>query len=113
MSISTHVLDTAAGCPAEGVPLTLSVQRDDGSFEALKSALTDEDGRVGGLVPKTETLRPGIYRVRFDTAAYFARRGVEGFYPYACIVFHLRRPDEHHHIPLLLSPFGYTTYRGS
>ena len=113
MSISTHVLDTAAGRPASGVELTLSIQVDDGSFRAIKSGVTDQDGRVAGLVGAGESLEAGVYRVRFDLAAYHARQGVEGFYPYACIVFHLRRPEEHHHIPLLLSPFGYTTYRGS
>lgn len=96
-TLSTHVLDTAAGRPAVGVPVTLLAA--DGT--ALAEAETDGDGRVGALGGE---LDPGTYRLRFD---------LDGpFYPEAVVAFRITA-DEHHHVPLLLSPFGYSTYRGS
>jgi 5-hydroxyisourate hydrolase len=108
--ISTHVLDTSRGRPAEGVPVRLE-RRQDGGWRALGSSRTDRDGRARDLVPgSAET---GTYRLTFDTAAYFASAGVEGFYPVVEVVFEVRDPAQNHHVPLLLSPFGYSTYRGS
>jgi 5-hydroxyisourate hydrolase len=111
-SISTHVLDISRGRPAEGVPVRLERKAADGSFARLKDAATDADGRVKDLVPAGE-LTAGTYRITFDTDAYFGAQGVEGFYPEACIVFVVRDAAAHYHVPLLLSPFGYSTYRGS
>jgi 5-hydroxyisourate hydrolase len=99
-TLSTHVLDTAAGRPAAGVPVRLETR--DG--RPLGEARTDADGRVGGL---GDRLEPGDYLLRFDTGSY-----VDGFYPEVVVVFSVGA-DEHYHVPLLLSPFGYSTYRGS
>lgn len=111
-SISTHVLDIARGRPAEGVPVKLERQSGASDFTTLKSAKTDADGRVKDLVPAGE-LTAGTYRITFDTLAYFTAQKVEGFYPEAAIVFVVRDAEAHYHVPLLLSPFGYSTYRGS
>ena len=113
MTISTHVLDTARGRPAAGVPIILSVRKDDGSFEELGRGTTDGDGRCKTLVPAGYTFVAAVYRIVFDTGTYFASTQVEGFYPEAAIVFEIKRPEEHFHVPLLVSPFGYSTYRGS
>jgi len=110
-SVSTHVLDISRGRPAAGVPVALD--RKDGSvFTRLKEGVTDADGRVKELVPEGQ-LASGTYRITFDTGAYFEAQGVEGFYPEASISFVIRDPAAHYHVPLLLSAFGYSTYRGS
>jgi 5-hydroxyisourate hydrolase len=106
-SVSTHVLDITRGKPAAGVPVRLEKKNGD-AFAPLLSATTDADGRVKELVPEGQ-LEVGIYRITFDTSVYFP----EGFYPEASIVFQVRDAAAHHHVPLLLSPFGYSTYRGS
>lgn len=111
--ITTHVLDTAAGRPAAGVPVTLEARQADGSWRRLASGTTDGDGRVSDLLPAGAGLEKGVYRLTFLTGAYFQARGVQGFYPEAPVVFELRAPAEHYHVPLLLSPYGYATYRGS
>lgn len=112
--ITTHVLDTALGRPAHGVPVTLEVQEPDNSFRRLGEGLTNSDGRISDLLPPDTRLKSGIYRMTFDTAAYFTATGRNlVFYPEVAIQFFLHDPTQHHHIPLLLSPFGYTTYRGS
>jgi 5-hydroxyisourate hydrolase len=110
--ITTHVLDTSRGRPASGVPVVLEIQEEDG-WREIGQALTDEDGRVRQLLPAGSPLIPGIYRLTFDLDRYFAAWDIEGFYPEASIVFHVRDAAQHHHVPLLLSPFGYSTYRGS
>jgi 5-hydroxyisourate hydrolase len=101
--ISTHVLDTAAGHPASGIPVHL--WRDGAE---IGSSVTDQNGRCGALMPG-RSLAPGTYRLVFDVAAYFP----DGFYPEVSITFQVFDPDSHYHVPLLLSPFGFTTYRGS
>ncbi|HSJ33458.1 MAG TPA: hydroxyisourate hydrolase [Acidimicrobiia bacterium] len=105
-TISTHVLDTVAGEPAAGVAVSLHTV-DDSTERVLSSTSTDNDGRVADLLGG-ERLRTGIYRLVFNTAAYG-----NTFYPEVSIVFRVSDPDAHHHIPLLLSAFGYSTYRGS
>ena len=110
--ITTHVLDTATGRPAAGVPVVLSLETG-GAWQELATGVTNDDGRVGDLLPAEHALTPGVYKMRFDTGSYFAAHKVEGFYPYAEIVFEIRDTSAHYHIPLLLSPFGYSTYRGS
>jgi 5-hydroxyisourate hydrolase len=115
--ISTHVLDTARGRPAAGVPVTLE-QLDasagpDASAREIVTAYTDADGRVRELVPDAAGLGVGRYRIRFDTAAYFAAHRAEAFYPEVVVVFVIADASQHYHVPLLLSPFGYSTYRGS
>ncbi|HEY8077233.1 MAG TPA: hydroxyisourate hydrolase [Labilithrix sp.] len=107
-SISTHVLDQTRGRPAKGVRVVLTGE--DGSI--VRDATTDDDGRVKDLVPEGK-LTAGTYRLRFDVGAYFAAQNMETFYPEATIVFTVRDANAHYHVPLLLSPFGYSTYRGS
>ena len=112
-AITTHVLDTAKGRPAEGLTLTLERHDASGDWELLSRGVTDADGRVRDLLPDSRALDAGVYRLTFETAGYFRATGVQGFYPSVPVVFELRSPGEHYHVPLLLSPFGYTTYRGS
>ena len=110
--ISTHVLDVALGLPANDIPVRL--ERQDGSgWQLLASSRTDQNGRCAELLPEDETLATGTYRLGFDTAEYFDRCKVQGLYPRVEVTFHVRRGEQHFHIPLLLSPNGYTTYRGS
>lgn len=111
--ISTHVLDTARGKPAPAVPLRLDFREPDGSWRQVSSAQTDADGRCLNLLPEEESLAEGFYRLSFDTAAYFGSQGVRGLYPFVEITFHACAGESHFHIPLLISPNGYTTYRGS
>jgi 5-hydroxyisourate hydrolase len=112
MGISTHILDTALGRPAAGVPITLAFMSN-GTWSPLNDAVTDADGRCRHLLPPTETLRPGTYRVHFETACYYRQNQMEGLYPYVEIVFAVSDAGQHYHIPLLLTANGYTTYRGS
>jgi 5-hydroxyisourate hydrolase len=107
--ITTHVLDTSRGRPAGGVPVVLEIRSDDG-WKELARAETDADGRARDLLAAPTT---GVYRLNFGVEAYFQAQGIEGFYPEASIVFHVRDASQHYHVPLLLSPFGYSTYRGS
>lgn len=110
--ITTHVLDTARGRPADGVPITLEHEHADG-WVLLGSGKTDGDGRLRTLLVEGSALERGTYRITFDTRAYFAAQGVTSFYPVVQVVFTIAAPSEHHHVPLLLSPYGYSTYRGS
>lgn len=110
-SVSTHVLDIHRGRPAQGVPVSLE-RKNGAAFELLKKATTDADGRVKDLVGEGQ-LEAGTYRITFDTGAYFTAQNIEGFYPEAAIVFIVREPNSHYHVPLLLSAHGYSTYRGS
>jgi len=110
--ITTHVLDTSIGKPAQGIDLTLS-QLTDNQWKLLGGGTTNSDGRVGDLLPDTITLAAGRYKVLFVTEQYFQDQNVAAFYPYAEIVFDIEGDGQHYHIPLLLSPFGYSTYRGS
>lgn len=102
--LSTHILDTAAGKPAAGVPVRLlQAERE------ISSHVTDADGRCQNLLPDGMALTSGVYRIVFDVTAYFP----DGLYPEITISFKVDAGAAHYHIPLLLSPFGYTTYRGS
>lgn len=111
--ISTHVLDTSRGMPASDVPLRLERQEAPGDWRLLASGRTDSNGRCGQLLPENESLRAGLYRLTFDTEHYFAAQRITGLYPMVQIVFAVREREAHFHVPLLLSPNGYTTYRGS
>lgn len=104
-SLSTHVLDTSAGRPATGLRVTL----ESANGTVLASGVTDHDGRVGALAAD---LSLGEHRIRFDTGAWYAEQGADSFYPEVVVTFTVA-DGEHHHVPLLLSPFGYSTYRGS
>jgi 5-hydroxyisourate hydrolase len=109
--ITTHVLDTSRGKPASGVAITLEKKGPSG-FALVGQGSTDADGRLKTLLAEG-ALERAIYRITFDTGSYFAALGVEGFYPEASITFEVREPSEHYHVPLLLNPFGFSTYRGS
>jgi 5-hydroxyisourate hydrolase len=102
--ISTHVLDTAQGRPAAGIKVRLFR-----SDAAIGSGITDQDGRLGALLPEGAVLKPGSYRILFEIGEYFP----QGFYPEVSISFAVRDDAVHYHVPLLISPFGYTTYRGT
>lgn len=105
-TLSTHVLDAAAGTPAAGVSVTLT----EASGAAVAHAQTDDDGRVKTIA---DALAAGRYRLHFDTESYFATRDVKTFYPEVVVAFEIADEDGHYHVPLLLSPFAYSTYRGS
>lgn len=111
-AITTHVLDTARGGPASGVPVTIEFEAPSG-WELIGEGTTDRDGRVKELISPGFEFKAGNYRLIFDTAQYFAAQGIEGFYPEVSVVFTIRDRAQHYHVPLLLSPFGYSTYRGS
>ncbi|HLL77397.1 MAG TPA: hydroxyisourate hydrolase [Pyrinomonadaceae bacterium] len=111
--ITTHVLDTARGRPAAGVAITLEVQNEAGDWRAVGRGRTDADGRLKSLAGEGEAQGEGVYRLTFETGDYFSAQGVETFYPLAVVVFRVRDASEHYHVPLLVSPFGYSTYRGS
>ena len=111
-AITTHVLDVAHGRPAAGVTVLLE-RRAAGGWAAIGRAATDADGRARGLTAEAGPLAAGVYRLTFDLATYFESQGARAFFPEATLVFEVRDAAEHHHVPLLASPFGYTTYRGS
>lgn len=107
-TLSTHVLDTALGRPAQGIRVTL-----DQEGVVTGSGVTDADGRANDLVPRQSTLSEGTYRLTFYVADYFSKTARETFYEEIVISFRIAAGSEHYHVPLLLSPFGYSTYRGS
>lgn len=111
--ISTHILDIARGQPARDVPVQLRKQNTSGDWRLLTSARTDHDGRCSQLLPEGEELGTGIYRLSFDVANYYAAQSIDALYPVVEVTFQARAGESHFHIPLLLSPNGYTTYRGS
>ncbi len=110
--ITTHVLDTARGRPAGGVAVRLE-RSEAGGWALVGDGETDGDGRLRTLTPAGESVAEGKYRITFDTGGYFAAHGVTGFYPEVSVVFEVRDGTEHHHVPLLLNPWGFSTYRGS
>jgi 5-hydroxyisourate hydrolase len=112
MGISTHILDTARGMPARGVPVKLERAAGD-AWELVGDGETDVDGRVKALIPDGVALTPNAYRITFDTHAYARKNMLECFFPLVMIVFDVRDSSQHYHVPLLLSPYGYATYRGS
>jgi 5-hydroxyisourate hydrolase len=107
--ISTHVLDTSRGRPASNVGIKLDRQ-EAGDWQEVSRATTDADGRARELARDGQ---PGMYRLTFEVSGYFSALGQEHFFPFVSVVFQIRNPGERHHIPLLISPFGYSTYRGS
>lgn len=110
--ITTHILDTALGAPAEGVSLSLKVLQGN-TWVELAAGITNDDGRVPNLLVHDAPLDAGTYCMRFDTAGYLQKTAGKVFYPWVEVVFCLDGSGDHYHIPLLLSPFGYATYRGS
>jgi 5-hydroxyisourate hydrolase len=112
-TISTHVLDTSRGGPANGVHVRLDFQNIDESWSQLAEAWTDEDGRVKPFFLVATVLSAGSYRLVFDTEAYFSAYDIDSFYPQVIVTFKIGDSPQHYHVPLLLSPYGYSTYRGS
>ena len=111
-AITTHILDTSRGKPAADVQITLNFwERDE--WTRIGGGCTNQDGRVKDLIDSGFTFKPGQYRIDFAVAEYFQAQSVESFYPYVEIVFQVKDADSHYHVPLLLNPFGYSTYRGS
>lgn len=110
--ITTHVLDVARGRPAIGIAVKLELLEATNSWQLIGEGETNDDGRVMNLLPPNQ-LVAGRYRLTFATAAYFQSQNVAAFYPQVTIEFSVTTTTEHYHVPLLLSPFGYSTYRGS
>jgi 5-hydroxyisourate hydrolase len=110
--ISTHVLDSSIGRPAAGMSVVLEIESSAGTWKEVGRGMSNVDGRIADLLGPG-SFAEGTYRLTFDTEAYFRSRNVQGFYPSVTIIFRVCDPSQHHHIPLLLSPYGYSTYRGS
>jgi 5-hydroxyisourate hydrolase len=111
MTLSTHVLDANSRRPAPNVALTLHRRAETGTWEPVSEGVTDDDGRCRTLAP--DGLQAAIYRLDFETGAYFVATGQKGFYPEVSIVLKVTEPTRPYHAPLLLSPFAYTPYRAS
>ena len=110
--ITTHVLDVSRGRPAAGVPVTLEVEAA-GGWTLVGKGTTNADGRIADLLGGNAEITAGVYRLLFDTDTYFADSETQSFYPQVTVVFKIEDPNQHYHVPLLLSPFVYSTYRGS
>ena len=110
--ITTHALATNHGMPANDLPIQLSKRKADGTWEQIASGVTNADGRIADLLAPG-SLRVGVYQMRFDTGTYFAASDTQTFYPEVLVTFEIKATDEHYHVPLLISPFGFSTYRGS
>jgi len=111
-AITIHVLDTMRGQPASGIAVWLHHLSSANQWELLASRITDGDGRIPDLLDVRHVLTTGTYRLTFETAEYFRSLGTASFYTEVTVTFHIEDPIEHYHIPLLLSPYGYSTYRG-
>jgi 5-hydroxyisourate hydrolase len=111
--ITTHVLDTSTGKPASGVAVLLEIHAGPERWKELGRGVTDVNGRIAAFNPPLVSLERQVYRLRFSTGAYFATKQMRAFYPEIPVVVEVEDPSQHYHIPLLLSPFGYSTYRGS
>jgi 5-hydroxyisourate hydrolase len=112
-AITTHVLDTALGRPAAGIAVTLERYDANGQWAETGRGHTDSDGRLKTLYPAADPLRAGVYRLTFATRRYFESLKVKAFYPEVVVVFEAQAGESHYHVPLLLNPFGFTTYRGT
>ena len=111
--ITTHVLDTTRGRPADGMVVVLEFWERGETWKTLARGKTDGDGRITNLLSPSHVLVPGVYRLMFDTGTYFHNCEVPYFYPCVPVMFEVKDPAQHYHVPLLLNPFGYGTYRGS
>jgi len=111
--ITTHILDTARGRPAAAIPVVLERRDDTGEWMTVGRGETDRDGRLRSLYPDGTSLLPAVYRLTFQTRRYFDSLGVTAFYPEVVVVFETAAGETHYHVPLLIGPFGFTTYRGT
>jgi len=112
-AITTHILDVAHGRPAAGVAVLLERRDATGRFCEVGHGVTDADGRLKTLLGPGSGLIAGTWRLTFETGAYFAASEVPAFHPSVSVTFEVGDASQHYHVPLLVSPFGYTTYRGS
>lgn len=112
-AITTHILDVSLGIPGVGIPVTLERNTHSAGWQAIAEGITDTDGRLNDLLSIKEAFLPGHYRLIYETGPYFLLRNVECFFPQVTVSFVVRDTAEHYHVPLLLSPFAYSTYRGS
>ena len=110
--ISTHILDLTLGRPAAAVTVRLE-REEGGAWQEIFRGVTDADGRIGSLNPVGAVLQVGRYRLGFETGPYFRAQGLDSFYPYIEVVVDIDDPEQRYHIPLLLTPYSYSTYRGS
>jgi 5-hydroxyisourate hydrolase len=110
--ITTHVLDLSSGKPAAGVRVALA-RIDNVQRTIVGSGVTDAEGRLRDLVPKASKVNAGTFELTFETGTYFRSHGVEPFHPHVTVTVEITDPNQHYHVPLLISPYGYTTYRGS
>ena len=111
--ITTHILDTSSGKPGAGIPVTLERKTHSSGWQAISEGITDIDGRINSFIAVGEAFLPGHYRLIFETGAYYLLSSIECFFPQVTISFVVKDSTQHFHVPLLLSPFGYSTYRGS
>jgi 5-hydroxyisourate hydrolase len=111
--LSTHVLDIAQGRPAEGITIILEARDTAGNWQEAGRGVTNPDGRVPSMLPPETPLSVGTYRMTFMTGPYLKKSGSSGFYPEVPVLFEVLDAAQHYHVPLLLSPYGYSTYRGS
>jgi 5-hydroxyisourate hydrolase len=109
--LTTHILDTSKGQPAIGVHVSLC-QRHKEEWKEIAKGVTDNDGRIANLLRKNAVMELGTYKLHFETQSYFTKQAVQTFYPFVEIIFQVTT-EEHYHVPLLLNPFGFSTYRGS
>lgn len=112
-AITTHILDISTGKPAADVMIVLEQKDASLGWQKIGEGLTNADGRHSGIMPANVPLTSGHYRLVFETGAYFASRGIDCFHPQVIVAFTIFDITQHYHVPLLLSPFGYSTYRGS
>ena len=112
-SITTHVLDTSRGKAAAGVPVKLEFRESEAKWITLGEAITNRDGRVEDLLLPGRLAEAGVFRLTFETAVYFRAVGGSTFYPFVTVIFEVVDAGAHYHVPLLLNPYGYSTYRGT
>jgi 5-hydroxyisourate hydrolase len=112
-AITTHVLDTSTGKPAPGISVVLEQRTHTAGWQRQAEALTDSDGRVNQLLPARHIFGPGHYRLTYDVGPYFLTKEIDSFFPQITVSFVVKDAQQRYHVPLLLSPFGYSTYRGS
>lgn len=110
--LSSHILDISKGSPAAGVKIALMKQEANGNWKAIDEKFTDANGRIKDFLPQKGSQHRGIYKLVFFTKPYFEKQNIKSFFPFVEVVFELN-DDEHYHIPITLSPYGYSTYRGS
>ena len=112
-AITTHVLDTMTGLPGTGISVVLERKTHSSGWQVIAEGMTNDDGRANDLMAATDEFETGHYRLTFETGVYFASKNIECFFPQVIVSFVVRDVLKHHHVPLLLSPYSYSTYRGS